>query len=292
MRVRSGLLHFITHLDGFRQRALRIYDKNNRRALYNKKRGTYLCKALHGGGYALGFPEQDESFIRNFMRTVPCVIVSPAYRLSPEATYPAALDDCYAALIWLRDHAKEYGVRDDQLAVGGDSAGGGLTAALTIRARDAGEVAIAFQMPLYPMLDDRTGTDTHFDNDAPVWNSRSNRSAWALYLGALHGQSNIPPTAVPACLNDFSGLPPAFTYIGSIEPFRDETVSYMENLRAAGVPVEYKVHEGCYHAFDIMCPRSEPAREATSALLDFFRQACERYYAHQPGGSETEKPHS
>ena len=230
---------------------------------------------IHGGGYAMGFPEQDESFIRHFIETVPCIVIAPAYRLSPEEPYPAALDDCYAALLWLHEHADELGVRRDRIMVGGDSAGGGLTAAVTIRARREGKVAIACQMPLYPMLDDRMITGSSRENRAPVWSSRSNESAWKLYLGKLHGRDDIPAEAVPARLTDYSGLPPAFTFVGSIEPFRDEVIEYMENLRSAGVPAEYTEFNGCYHAFDIMAPDSEPARNATALLLDYFRRAAE-----------------
>lgn len=240
---------------------------------------------IHGGGYALGSPEQDESFIRRFISTVPCTVVSPDYRLSVDEPYPAALDDCCAALEWMQQHAEEYGIRSDQLMVGGDSAGGGLAAAVAIRARDEGKVALACQMPLYPMLDDRMITESSQDNNAPVWNSASNRSAWDLYLGALSGQESVPPTAAPGRLLDFAGLPPAFTFVGSIEPFRDETVEYMENLRLAGVPVTYRVFDGCFHAFDMMCPSSQPAKEATQMLLEYFRHAAENYFVPQPADS-------
>lgn len=230
---------------------------------------------IHGGGYAMGFPEQDESFIRRFIETVPCIVVAPAYRLSAEAPYPAALDDCYAALLWLYEHADELGVRRDRIMVGGDSAGGGLTAAVTIRARNEGKVPVACQMPLYPMLDDRMITASSRNNRAPVWSSRSNESGWRLYLGELYGSDNLPAEASPARLTDFSGLPPAFTFVGSLEPFRDEVIEYMENLRSAGVPAEYTVFDGCYHAFDIMCPHSKPAMEAAALLLDYYRRAAE-----------------
>ncbi len=230
---------------------------------------------IHGGGYAMGFPEQDEGFIRRFIETVPCTVIAPAYRLSAEAPYPAALDDCYEALLWLWDNAGKLGVRRDRIMVGGDSAGGGLAAAAAIRARGDSRVRIACQLPLYPMIDDRMTTDSARSNSAPVWSSRSNESGWKLYLGDLYGSDDVPPEAAPARLTDYSGLPPAFTFVGSIEPFRDETVEYMENLKASGVSAEYTVFDGCYHAFDIMCPKSEPAQKATAQLLDYFRRAAE-----------------
>ena len=157
-----------------------------------KKKATGILW-IHGGGYGLGVPEQDEAFIRRFVLTYNCVVVSPDYCLSTIAPYPAALEDCYTALMWLKENAALYDICPNQLMVGGDSAGGGLTAALTIYARDKREVAIAFQMPLYPMLDDRMITKSSQNNDAPVWNTKSNENAWKLYLGSLYGTEDISP---------------------------------------------------------------------------------------------------
>ena len=242
---------------------------------------------MHGGGYALGIPEQDEGFIRGFAAQRGCVVVAPDYCLSTRAPYPAALDDCYTALKWLRDHAQALHVRSDQLMVGGFSAGGGLAAALAILARDRGEVAVAWQMPLYPMLDDRMRSASMRDNDAPVWNAKSSGYAWKLWLGALCFRDDVPPYAAPARLEDFSGLPPAFTYVGSIEPFCDETVSYMEKLKAAGTAAEYHVFDGCFHGFDIVMPRSAPARQARALLMASFDRAVKSCFARQPQAGPT-----
>lgn len=115
---------------------------------------------LHGGGYAQGIPETFADTYKRLIEASDCVIIAPDYRLSIEAPYPAALEDSYAALLWMKSHASELGIRDNQLIVGGESAGGGLTAALTLYARDKQEVNIAFQMPLYPMIDDRMRTES------------------------------------------------------------------------------------------------------------------------------------
>jgi len=238
---------------------------------------------MHGGGYGLGIPEVDEGAFREFVREIGCVIVAPDYRLSLEKPYPAALKDCYSTLLWLRDSAPSLGVRSDQLVVGGYSAGGGLAAALAIYARDTGEVSIAFQMPIYPMLEDRMITDSSRENDAPVWNTRSNETGWRLYLGSLYGTNEVPAYAAPARLNDFRGLPPAFTFVGSIEPFLDETVEFMERLKDAGVPVNYKVFDGCFHAFDIVAKKSAPAIEAKKRMAEQIRYAAEHYFAGQGG---------
>jgi acetyl esterase/lipase len=237
---------------------------------------------MHGGGYGLGIPEVDEGAFREFIRVTGCVIVAPDYRLSVEAPYPAALEDGYTALLWLKEHAASLGVRENQLMVGGFSAGGGLAAALAIYARDKGEVSIAFQMPIYPMLDDRMITASSRDNDAPVWNTRSNETGWRLYLGSLYGTQEVPAYAAPARLSNHRGLPPSFTFVGSIEPFRDETVDYMERLKEAGVPVTYKVFDGCFHAFDIVAKKSAPVIEAKKLMTERLRYAAEHYFAEQP----------
>lgn len=236
---------------------------------------------IHGGGYAIGIPELDGNFIKSFIQESGCIVVAPDYCLSTEAPYPAALEDCYTALLWLKDNAASLGVRPDQLMVGGDSAGGGLTAALCIYARDKKEVSIAFQMPLYPMLDDRMITESSQNNDAPVWNTKSNENGWRLYLGELYGTDKVPAYAAPARLTDYHDLPPAFTFVGSIEPFCDETITYMEQLKAAGIPAEYKVFQGCFHAFDIMAKKAGPAKEARKLLIENFRYAVEHYFAKQ-----------
>ncbi|MDF2893208.1 MAG: esterase/lipase, partial [Clostridia bacterium] len=221
---------------------------------------------LHGGGYALGAPEQALGMAKRFIKDSDCIVIAPDYRLSIEASYPAALEDSYKTLLWMKSHAKELGIREDQLMVGGDSAGGGLTAALTLYSRDKGEVAIAFQMPLYPMLDDRMTSESSKENDAPVWNSKSNYNAWRLYLGEIYGTPNVPSYAAPARSEDYSNLPPTATFVGDLEPFRDETIQYVENLRKAGVPVDFEIYKGCYHAFEQMCPKAEVSKRAVSFL--------------------------
>jgi len=237
---------------------------------------------IHGGGYAMGLPEADHAFCKRFIEAASCVVVSPDYRLSTRAPYPAALDDCYEALLWMKENARMLGVRDDQLFVGGDSAGGGLTAATTLVARDRGEVSIAFQMPLYPMIDDRMSTASATANEAPVWNSRSNDAAWRLYLGDLFGTDRVPKYAAPARERDYSRLPPTFTFVGSLEPFRDETRAYVDALRQAGVPVGFAEFEGCYHAFDQMCPEADVSRRAVAMLMDAFQHAIANHFAAQP----------
>ena len=230
---------------------------------------------IHGGGYALGAPEQDFFFADPLTRDGSCVAVMPAYTLATRAPYPAALEDCYLALKWMKEHARELGIDPRQLFVGGDSAGGGLTAAVCLYARDKGEVNIAYQLPLYPMLDDRMITPSSRDNDAPVWNTASNEAAWSLYL---EGIEEAPIYAAPARAENLRGLPPACTYVGTIEPFHDETVDFVKRLRAQGVEVAFREYEGCFHAFDMMGAGTKIGKDARAFRLENFRYAQKHFY--------------
>ncbi len=172
-------------------------------------------------------------------------------------------------------------MRDDQLIVIGNSAGGGLTAAVSFLARDREDVAIAHQIPLYPMIDHRMVTDSAHDNDAPVWGSRHNRVAWDLYLGGL-AEAEVPKYASPALEADLSGLPPITTFVGELDPFLDETLAYVGNLRTAGVPVESRTYPRCYHGFDLVRPGARVSRDANGFLCERFAAAIERDFAKQP----------
>lgn len=235
---------------------------------------------LHGGGYAVGMKEMVHmSRAVGLVKRFGAVVLAPGYRLSLQAPYPAALDDCCAALLYLKEHAAALGVHPDQLMVGGESAGGGLCAAVCIRARDTGDVNVAFQMPLYPMLDDRD-TETSRDNRGRVWNTRRNHLAWRLYLrGADRAQ--LSPYAAPARLTDFAGLPPAYSFVADGEPFYAETVRYFDRLRAAGVPAELDIYHTDMHAFDMMRPRDAQSIAAAEAFERRFSAAQARYFAPQ-----------
>ena len=236
---------------------------------------------LHGGGYALGIPEMSASEYKNLIGTRRCIVVAPDYRKSLDVPYPAAINDCYAALLWMKEHAANLGIRDDQLIVMGQSAGGGLTAAVSLMARDRGDVRIAFQMPLYPMIDDRMITESARDNNAPVWSSKHNRLAWDLYLGDLSG-AEVPTYAAPARETDLTNLPPTATFVGGLDPFRDETIQYVERLRAAGVAVEFRLFERCFHGFDGIGAKTKVGREANAFVHAQFAHAVDNCFAKQP----------
>lgn len=250
------------------------------RSLTPKEQATAVLW-IHGGGYAIGTPEQDIGYAKKLIGAANCVLILPDYTLSIDAPYPAALEDCYATLLWVKDHATELGIRNDQIFVGGESAGGGLTAALSAYARDKGEVSIAFQMPLYPMMDDRH-TLSSSENDAPVCDSKENEIAWKLYLGSLYGTDQVSAYAAPARLTDYSALPPTYTFIGDIEVFYNETLHYIEELQKAGIPAEVTVYPGCFHAFDMFFGQTKIGKRATKRLLEEFVYATKHYYARQP----------
>lgn len=234
---------------------------------------------IHGGGYAVG-----GTYMAHMSRAAKlaakygAVVVSPEYRLAGKAPYPAALEDCYGALLHLKNHAAELGVDDTCLMVGGESAGGGLTAALCLYARDKGEVNIAFQMPLYPMLDDRE-TESNRDNHGITWNSKRNRAAWKLYLRDVAGE--IPSYAAPARAESYENLPPCYTFVGNGEPFYCETLAYVEKLKKAGVSAWVDVYPTEVHAFDMLLPWWKISRKAAAEFERQYLYAAEHYAAPQ-----------
>ena len=236
---------------------------------------------VHGGGYQSGSAK--DIFITRALSLVVkfgAVLVAPDYRLSRRHPYPAALQDCWAALLFLRDHAQELGVRSDQIMVGGESAGGGMAAALCMLARDRGAVNIAFQMPLYPMLDDRD-TPSSADNHAPNWNSKRNRKAWKRYLRQAYGTDLVSCYAAPARCEDYHGLPPCYTFVGDIEPFYCETVDYVRHLQEAGIRAEVDVYPGWFHAYDLFFPAKKIVREAVARFESQVQYAIEHDFAPQ-----------
>ncbi len=235
---------------------------------------------IHGGGYITGLKEMVYmGRAADLVKKYGVVVVSPGYRLAWREPYPAALNDCYKTLVYMKKHAAELGIRDDQLMVGGESAGGGLAAAVCLLARDMKEVNVAFQMPLYPMLSN-TDTESSRDNHGRIWNTRRNHFGWKLYLrGAAGGQ--VPPYAAPAWETDLTGLPPAYTFVGDGEPFYAETLEYVRRLKEAGVTAHADVYHTNIHAFDMLYPEMEESQAAIQAFEQQFEYALENYFAPQ-----------
>jgi triacylglycerol lipase len=208
---------------------------------------------IHGGGYVSGKADLYEDWCRHLVRELGAVVISVDYRKAPEAPYPAAIDDCYAALRWLHGSAATLGIDPARIAVEGVSAGGGLAASLAILARDRGEFPLAFQLLDYPMLDDRTGR-----GDAPrepfagdyVWTYEGNAFGWGALLGDSVGTADVSPYAAAARATDLAGLAPVFIGVGALDPLMRENVDYAVRLMHAGVPTELAVYPGAYHGFD------------------------------------------
>lgn len=236
---------------------------------------------IHGGGYVLGHPDGDDGLCESFVNEINCVVVSVDYRLAPEYTYPAAIEDCYAGLKWTADNAEELRIDTSRIAIAGASAGGGLTAALALMARDRGEIEIAFQAPLYPMLDDRNVTpssrEINEENLPTAWNREANLVAWGMYLGSISADE-VPYYAAPARAADLSGLPPAYTFIGQLDPFRDETLEYVARLAQAGVPVEFHLYPGCFHGFDSIFNDADISRQARNQCIASLKRALNKKY--------------
>ncbi len=235
---------------------------------------------IHGGGYMTGMKEM--AYIgraADLVRNHGAVVIAPGYHLSLFHPFPTALNDCYAALLYIKDHAEELGINPCQIMVGGESAGGGMTAAIAMLARDKGEVNIAFQMPLYPMIDN-FDTDSSRDNHSKVWNTRRNHQAWAVYL-RKDAKKEVSPYAAPARQTDYSGLPPAYTFVCTAEPFYCETLKYIDDLKAAGIDAGVDVYEGMYHAFDMNEPKHPTSRDAIKNFNEHFAYAREHYFAEQ-----------
>lgn len=228
---------------------------------------------IHGGGYAMGMAGMVfASRAMGLVRRHGAVVISPEYHLAGKSPYPTALEDCYAALKYLKANASELGCSDKLLMVGGESAGGGLTAALCMLARDRGEVDIVYQMPLYPMLD-CVDTESSRNNHGLSWNTRRNHAAWKLYLRNVQG--DVPPYASPSRQTDYRGLPPAYTFVGDRETFYCETLTYVDNLNKAGVPARVDVYPTGFHAFDLLLPFRKISRQAAHAFDEQYRKRME-----------------
>ena len=229
---------------------------------------------IHGGGFLFGNPEFDELGNIETVRELGILIAAVDYRLAPQHPFPAALEDCHTALTWLHAHAGALGIHPARIAIGGSSAGGGLAAALALKARDAGQIAVAFQLLLYPMLDDRTVLRSDLaDDNLRLWDTASNRYGWTSYLGAPPGSAAVSAYAAPARCTDLKGLPPAWLGVGTYDLFHDEDLAYAQRLNEAGVACEVRVVEAAYHGFDAVSRKAPVARQFRASYLAALQRA-------------------
>ena len=207
---------------------------------------------MHGGGYIIGKPEIEDPICIQFVRELGISIVSVDYRLAPKYPFPAGLEDCYSALMWIKQNSESFGFDATRIAIGGTSAGGGLAAALAQLAYDRKEVTPIFQLLTYPMLDDRTALHRDIDDsNSPTWSQKSNRFGWASYLGKNYGMDEIPAYSVPARRESLVGLPPAWIGVGTLDVFYEEDMLYAQRLKEAGIECDLNIVEGAFHGFDV-----------------------------------------
>jgi acetyl esterase/lipase len=229
---------------------------------------------IHGGGFVMGDSEIDQHNSIAIVRDAGIAVAAVNYRLAPRHPFPAPIDDCYAALRWLHAEAKRLDVLPDRIAIGGSSAGGGLAAALALMAHDRKEVPVAFQLLIYPMLDDRTAIRTDIDMSCVrLWNNKCNRFGWVSYLQSAPGGVDIHPYAAPARRESLSGLPAGWIGVGTFDLFHDEDVSYAKRLGEAGVACELRIVEDAYHAFDLFSPKANVVKQFRQSYINALKSA-------------------
>jgi len=225
---------------------------------------------IHGGAFVLGAPEGGDATNRRLAKDLGAVVVSIDYRLAPENPYPAAIDDSYAALLWMHRHAKSLGIDATKIAVMGGSAGGALAASLALRARDEGGPAIRAQMLIYPSLDDRPFTP--LDPNCKPGTAKPVERAYVMYLGRTPGPSDVSAYAFAARAHSLTNLPPTFIAVGSVDGLVGQDLAYARRLIQAGVPTELHVYPGAFHGFD-MAREATVTKEFYADLVDALRRA-------------------
>ncbi len=225
-----------------------------------------------GGGWSLGTLDTCDGVCRMITNAAGCVTVAAGYRLAPEHKFPAAVEDCHASAQWVAAHAAELGADAARLAVGGDSSGGNLAAAVALHARDLGGPAITHQLLVYPNTDHQAGTPSMGEfADEYLFNTASVRWYWGMYLAAPDDGEN--PLASPLRADDLSGLPPATVITAEYDPLRDEAELYARKLEAAGVTAEVIRYDGMMHGFFTMVGILDTAREAVLEAAGRLRAA-------------------
>jgi acetyl esterase/lipase len=257
-------------LDGAPAIALSVFTRreHRRRAL-----GIYF---IHGGGMIGGDRFTTIERALDWVEGFDGVAMSVEYRLAPEHPDPAPVSDCYAGLLWTAAHAQDLGFDEDRLIIAGGSAGGGLAAGATLMARDRGGPALAAQILMAPMLDDRNETISSYQIDGiGVWDRTSNQAGWDALLGDRRGTDEVSAYAAPARASDLSGLPATYIDCGSAEVFRDEDLAYAAAIWSAGGIAELHVWAGACHGFDVIFPAAALSAAARRARSEFIRRTLQ-----------------
>ncbi len=232
---------------------------------------------IHGGGMVIGAVGMDDRLCANYARDLNVPVVSVNYRLAPDYPYPAAIDDCLEAWQWFLENAERLGVDARRIAVGGQSAGGGLSACLAQRLHDRGGIQPAGVALLCPMLDDRPAARKELDGlTHRIWNNRNNRAGWSAYLSQPPGAAETPIYAVAARREDLSGLPPTWIAVSDIDLLFEEAQQYSNRLHASGSDCELYVIPQAPHGFEAFLPESRLAKDLFRANCAFLNEQFRR----------------
>ena len=219
---------------------------------------------IHGGGYLFGSAEDERAKL--IAHTHDVTVVSVEYRMAPEHPFPAGPNDCYTALGWMFSDACPLDIDRSRIAIGGASAGGGMSAGLALMNRDKGNYPIVFQLLIYPMIDNLHETDSGSLEGHAIWHRKTSFNAWEMYLDGVPGEAASPYAAATRA-KDLAGLPPAFVCVGAEDLFRDEDIDYARRLIAAGVPTELVVVPGMYHGGESMVPDAPVSQRLNQSIM-------------------------
>ncbi|MDY3868017.1 MAG: alpha/beta hydrolase [Pyramidobacter sp.] len=238
---------------------------------------TALVVYFRGSGFIIGRVWQHDAFCAQICKETNSVVVSADYRLAPEHPYPAAIEDCYSALVWADANKAVLGCPKGKLCLLGASAGGGMAVSAALMARDTNGPKIDFLCPLYPMLDPwNRGKSNHDIINGHVWDGAKNGEGWKAYLGELLNEESLPYKASPLSAKTYAGLPPVYTYIGSLDALQDELFFLVKRLSDDGVPVEMHYFRQCFHSFEISWPDAEVSKEARHMLCRQISKAIRK----------------
>ncbi|KIM93626.1 hypothetical protein OIDMADRAFT_46068 [Oidiodendron maius Zn] len=229
---------------------------------------------IHGGGMIMGSVKIFSNVLKQYVSRTGVQIFSVEYRLAPENAHPTPGEDCYAAFVWLQEHAKEFKIDPSRIGILGESGGGGIAAGVAVMARDRNlSPKLAKQILVYPMLDDRNTKPLELVEPFTVWKIVDNITGWSALLGDMAGKDGVSPYAAPARVENTEGLPPTYIDVGELDIFRDEDIKYAGRIAAANISTEFHLYPGLPHCFDLLAPDIPAAKQAfenrAKAMLSF-----------------------
>lgn len=252
----KGVSEIIKKIPGYQNESIeiRIYEPED------IKEALPCLIYLHGGAFVLKSAAFHKQLICEYALRTPCKVVFVDYRLAPKHAFPVGVEDCFAAFDWVCQNAEAIGIDSSKIAVGGDSAGGALAAAVCLMARDRKAPKISFQMLIYPVTDARQITESVKEfTDTPLWNGKQNQKMWQLYLG--QGVHSNKEYASPMEATSLENLPDAYVEVAEFDCLRDEGINFAEALKASGIPVELNQTKGTIHGYEI-AENSEIVRQS------------------------------